>query len=259
MSVCWLFDRISRAGLRMIVEYPSALALTLLATFCRSKLLGSILSPLGNAASVCSVRQRLHNLWSNVCLMCRCFSISRQNLLPWRERVLFLRRLPKLYPGYTEDMDLVCRAHQVVEDGYEFFAKRQLITLFSAPNYCTLAAEVSAISVQSLHQFPATTLADTLGIILLLFRVIVCDELLLRAAMCVKTNVCAVRLRWWIRQRRCYDVYWWHLDVQLQGAETCEEEVKRLSEVANSAGACGMKDLMFPSTLILPICGCTWR
>merc|ERR1712100_126906 len=35
-----------------------------------------------------------------------------------------------------QDMDLVCRAHQVVEDGYEFFAKRQLITIFSAPNYC---------------------------------------------------------------------------------------------------------------------------
>ncbi len=54
-------------------------------------------------------------------------------------------------------MDLICRAHQVnkdyfqqkkkpkdflfmiqqvVEDGYEFFAKRQLVTLFSAPNYC---------------------------------------------------------------------------------------------------------------------------
>ena len=25
---------------------------------------------------------------------------------------------------------------QVVEDGYEFFAKRKLVTLFSAPNYC---------------------------------------------------------------------------------------------------------------------------
>ena len=36
----------------------------------------------------------------------------------------------------THDLDLVCRAHQVVEDGYEFFAKRQLVTLFSAPNYC---------------------------------------------------------------------------------------------------------------------------
>ena len=35
-----------------------------------------------------------------------------------------------------QDIDLICRAHQVVEDGYEFFAKRQLVTVFSAPNYC---------------------------------------------------------------------------------------------------------------------------
>ena len=34
------------------------------------------------------------------------------------------------------DLDLVCRAHQVVEDGYEFQADRQLVTIFSAPNYC---------------------------------------------------------------------------------------------------------------------------
>lgn len=34
------------------------------------------------------------------------------------------------------DMDLICRAHQVVEEGYEFFSKRQLVTIFSSPNYC---------------------------------------------------------------------------------------------------------------------------
>ena len=34
----------------------------------------------------------------------------------------------------TNSLLMIC--FQVVEDGYEFFAKRQLVTLFSAPNYC---------------------------------------------------------------------------------------------------------------------------
>ncbi|CDK28810.1 unnamed protein product [Kuraishia capsulata CBS 1993] len=34
------------------------------------------------------------------------------------------------------NFDLVARGHMVVEEGYEFFAKRKLVTVFSAPNYC---------------------------------------------------------------------------------------------------------------------------
>ena len=39
---------------------------------------------------------------------------------------------------FLEDnnLDLVCRAHQVVQDGYLFFGDKQLVTVFSATNYC---------------------------------------------------------------------------------------------------------------------------
>jgi serine/threonine-protein phosphatase PP1 catalytic subunit len=53
-------------------------------------------------------------------------------------------------------LDLVIRAHQVVEDGYEFFARRRLVTLFSAPNYCgefDNAAAVASVSDDLLISF----------------------------------------------------------------------------------------------------------
>jgi serine/threonine-protein phosphatase PP1 catalytic subunit len=35
----------------------------------------------------------------------------------------------------NNDLNLICRGHQVVEDGYEFFAEKKLVTIFTAPNY----------------------------------------------------------------------------------------------------------------------------
>ena len=45
------------------------------------------------------------------------------------------------------NLDLICRAHQVVEDGYEFFGDRSLVTVFSAPDYCEEYNNCAAIMV----------------------------------------------------------------------------------------------------------------
>ena len=48
------------------------------------------------------------------------------------------------------DFDLVCRAHMVVEDGYEFFNDRVLVTVFSAPN---VGSAISSLARSSLILF----------------------------------------------------------------------------------------------------------
>ena len=50
--------------------------------------------------------------------------------MPWIKKLYFFKGAEKKDAIFSQT------CFQVVEDGYEFFAKRQLVTLFSAPNYC---------------------------------------------------------------------------------------------------------------------------
>ena len=45
------------------------------------------------------------------------------------------------------NLELLCRAHQVVEEGYEFFANKKCVTVFSAPNYCGMFDNSGAMMV----------------------------------------------------------------------------------------------------------------
>ena len=55
----------------------------------------------------------------------------------WLLVKIMTRFSSNFYCGFKKNIvTLFVTFIQVVEDGYEFFAKRQLVTLFSAPNYC---------------------------------------------------------------------------------------------------------------------------
>ncbi|GMT31207.1 hypothetical protein PFISCL1PPCAC_22504, partial [Pristionchus fissidentatus] len=49
------------------------------------------------------------------------------------------------------NIDLVVRAHQVVQDGYEFFCGRKLVTIFSAPHYCAQFDNAAAVMCVDKH------------------------------------------------------------------------------------------------------------
>ena len=74
---------------------------------------------------------------------------NAEDYFGYNERGISVTFSKKLLQRFLSDnnLELLCRAHQVVEEGYEFFGNNSCVTVFSAPNYCGMFDNSGAMMV----------------------------------------------------------------------------------------------------------------
>ena len=74
---------------------------------------------------------------------------NAQDFFGENERGISYTFSKKLLEQFLSDnnLDMLIRAHQVVEEGYEFFGGKKCVTVFSAPNYCGMFDNSGAMIV----------------------------------------------------------------------------------------------------------------